>query len=201
MDKNTERTAKKRIKILHTAIKLFIEKDIKKVTMDDIAMGANVSKMTVYKYFTDKESLYGYAAGAVLEQCGHDMKEQVALQNDVIQKMTGCMGVLTGFITQGYLSLCMDLAALNDEVKSKIGQFNSNIKEIIISLIIEGKKSGLIRGDIGDECIYHYIDMGLNYFQHNLNYRKRMTDDPSFRKDYMTFIWSNIFIDYTAFTC
>jgi AcrR family transcriptional regulator len=45
-------------KILNTTIKLFIHEGVKKTTMDEIAEKANVSKVTIYKYFIDKDTLY-----------------------------------------------------------------------------------------------------------------------------------------------
>lgn len=181
------------------AIKLFIDNDIKKVTMDDIAARANVSKMTVYKYFTNKETLYQYVCEAILERCYSDLKEQYDSHISVIQKMIGCTSVLTDLITQGYLSLCNKLGALNDYANNEIEKFNTKTKKIIVDLIREGKVNKLVREDVRDEYVYHYIDMGLNYFQHNLEYRKKMMNESSFRKEYMEFIWSNIFVDYSHF--
>lgn len=201
MDKSNERTTNKRRKILDNSIKLFVDNDIKKVTMDDIAKLSNVSKMTVYKYFSDKESLYNYVGVAVIESCYNALIGLLDSDINVIQKMIGVTSVLVDFITQEHLSLCIELGALNNDVNIEIEQFNTNIKEIIISLIKEGKKNKLIYEDISDECIYHYIDMGLNYFQHNLEYREKIMSDSSFRRDYMTFIWSNIFIDHSQFKC
>ena len=49
---------KKADKILDTTIRLFIRDGIRKITMDDIAENSHVSKVTIYKYFVDKDSLY-----------------------------------------------------------------------------------------------------------------------------------------------
>ena len=55
---------KKENKILNTTINLFIRDGIKKVTMDDIAEYAKSSKVTVYKYFVDKDTLYSQSRQA-----------------------------------------------------------------------------------------------------------------------------------------
>lgn len=199
MDKSKQRTLKKRAKILDNSIKLFLDNDIKKVTMDDIAKQSNVSKMTVYKYFGDKELLYQYVGESVFERYYNDLEREFDSREHLTQKMIRCTSVLIDFITTGHLSLCIKLGRLNEEVKRKHDLFNSRTKKIIVTLVQEGKKEKFLRADISDDSIYHYIDMGLYYFQYNKDYREKITTEPSFRKEFMTFIWSNIFIDYSHF--
>jgi AcrR family transcriptional regulator len=191
---------KKRSKILNTTIKLFVEKDIKKVTMDDIAARANVSKMTVYKYFLNKESLYETVGKEVLDSCYDALTRQYETPDTAVHKMIGCTSVLVDFIAKGHLALCHKLSDLNEDVGGHLAHFNTDVKKIMISLIKEGKKGALIRKDISNECIYHYINMGMYYFQHNAEYRNKMIYEPSFREEYMTFLWSHIFIDFSGFT-
>ena len=54
----SKRSQKKIESILQNAEKLFIKYGFNKVTMDSIAYEANVSKVTLYKYFPDKHHLY-----------------------------------------------------------------------------------------------------------------------------------------------
>ena len=51
----------KRLAILEVAIGLFLKRDFMDVTMDAIAAEANVSKLTVYSHFGDKEVLFSEA--------------------------------------------------------------------------------------------------------------------------------------------
>ena len=51
---------KKRGKVVKSAMKLFRQKGIKDVTMDDIAHSLTMSKRTLYELFEDKESLLLY---------------------------------------------------------------------------------------------------------------------------------------------
>ena len=48
----------KRAAILETAKEMFIEQGFNGVSMDGIAAGAGVSKLTVYSHFGDKETLF-----------------------------------------------------------------------------------------------------------------------------------------------
>src|ERR1700691_2537875 len=53
------RSDRKRKALLLAATELFLEKGYDSTSMDDVAARAAVSKPTVYKYFSDKERLYG----------------------------------------------------------------------------------------------------------------------------------------------
>lgn len=199
MDKLKERTLRKRKKILDSAISLFLHNDLKKITLDDIAKQANVSKVTIYKYFGDKEIFYKHIAETILYQFYHQMESHHLTKTSLTQRMISCTLVLIDFITSGKLSICLKLSKFNAEVKNEYDMFQTKVKKIIMSQIQEGKRLSLVRSDISDEVIYHYIDMGLNYFQCNLEYREKMMTDLTFSKEFMGFIWSNIFIDFTDF--
>lgn len=167
--------------------------------MDDIANLSNVSKMTIYKYFGDKESLYQSVGEALLDRCYNDLREQFDSEINLIEKIARCISVLINFITQDNLSLCTRLGELNDVVKDRLAYFNESARALLIDLIRASKKSKLIYPDISDECIFRYIDMGLSYFQHNLEYRQKILSDPAFRQEFMSFLWKNIFIDHSIF--
>jgi AcrR family transcriptional regulator len=200
MNKNDIRARNKRAKILNSAIRLFKDQGIKKVTMDDIANLSNVSKMTVYKYFSDKESLYKYVGEDLLDRCRKNLEEHVNIDIDIVQKMIKYTSILITFITEDNLSLCINLGRLNEEVKRGLEQFNKRTRETIIDIIKEGKSRKLIYEDVSDDCIYHYIDMGFSYFQNNLEYREKIMSNPVFRQEFMLFIWKNVFIDHSSFT-
>ena len=53
--------SQKRLAILEAAIGLFLKRDFMDVTMDAVAAEANVSKLTVYSHFGDKEVLFAEA--------------------------------------------------------------------------------------------------------------------------------------------
>lgn len=58
----------KRAAILDAARRLFITQGYERVSMDQIAAGAGVSKLTVYSHYGDKDSLFGEAVRAHCEQ-------------------------------------------------------------------------------------------------------------------------------------
>ena len=54
--------------IIETARDLFTKYGYKKVSMDEIAHEANVTKKTIYSYFKDKDSMFLYFLNEELEK-------------------------------------------------------------------------------------------------------------------------------------
>ncbi|HEY6682348.1 MAG TPA: TetR/AcrR family transcriptional regulator, partial [Propionibacteriaceae bacterium] len=52
------RSARKRQAILHAARDLFLQKGYASASMDEVAAVAGVSKVTIYKHFSDKHTLF-----------------------------------------------------------------------------------------------------------------------------------------------
>ena len=81
-----EREKKHRIKtILNSAEKVFSENGFFNATMDEIALGAEVSKPTIYQYFKTKEVLFGAFAIPIIEAMNKGLQEaEDKLDNDQI---------------------------------------------------------------------------------------------------------------------
>lgn len=67
----------KKEEVINAARDLFTKHGYKKVSMDEIAKEANVTKKTIYSYFSDKEAMFKYFASEELQS----MKEKI--ENDV----------------------------------------------------------------------------------------------------------------------
>jgi TetR/AcrR family transcriptional regulator len=66
-----EREKQQRIEsIIESAKRVFFSKGYIKATMDEIALGAEISKPTVYLYFKNKDDLYFSLMGTVIEDIG-----------------------------------------------------------------------------------------------------------------------------------
>ena len=52
------RSTRKRQAILHVGRRLFLQKAYAGTSMDEVAAAADVSKVTIYKYFSDKQTLF-----------------------------------------------------------------------------------------------------------------------------------------------
>lgn len=60
--------------IINTARDLFTKYGYKKVSMDEIALEANVTKKTIYSYFTDKDTLFMYFINEEIENVKNEFE-------------------------------------------------------------------------------------------------------------------------------
>ncbi len=60
--------------IINTARDLFTKYGYKKVSMDEIANEANVTKKTIYSYFTDKDTLFMYFINEEIENVKNEFE-------------------------------------------------------------------------------------------------------------------------------
>ncbi|MDD5016725.1 MAG: TetR/AcrR family transcriptional regulator [Eubacteriales bacterium] len=194
-----QRMLSKQKSIIEAAIELFLKYSAKKTTVDDIAKKACVSKVTVYKYFSDKNNLYGSVCSHIVTHYYNKLEQQIASDMPLIEKMAVFVSVLTGFIKTGQKSLCIQLGEQNSEAEKEYTLFNNKEKDLMIQLIKQGKEEELIYVDIDDESIYHYINMGLCYFEHDTDYRERILHDTDFRQAFMSLIWRHVFTDISRF--
>jgi TetR/AcrR family transcriptional regulator, mexJK operon transcriptional repressor len=72
------RSSRKRSAILDAATELFLTREYAGTSMEDIASAAAVSKQTVYKHFSDKETLFREVALGSVERAGGAFQAEVA---------------------------------------------------------------------------------------------------------------------------
>jgi TetR/AcrR family transcriptional regulator, mexJK operon transcriptional repressor len=74
----SDRSTRKRKAILEAATELFLIREYAGTSMDDIARAATVSKQTVYKHFSDKETLFREVALGSVGQVAPTFQAEVA---------------------------------------------------------------------------------------------------------------------------
>lgn len=178
--------------IQKTVIKMIIQQGIDNISMDEIAQNAAVSKVTIYKYYKDKEHMYLMVGSYLLETCLVTLESTVESAEDVKEKMAFVMDIYCKFIHDEHLWACYEIAKYYNDFLDDIEAFDTRRKSVLMHIIEEGIEAGIIRNDVSPLYLLHYIDMGLTYFQYNEAYRNQMTMDHEFRDNFMTFILSNI---------
>lgn len=192
--------SKKAEKILDSAVAYLILYGVKKATMDDIAGFANVSKVTIYKYFIDKETLY-------LETAKHifslyvDRIEHIAESRDaLVEKMLGFIDTITDFSVSGHFTLCENLCAINLKTQDERNRYMQSYQQCLTSLIDQGLSEHLFQDGLNEDLIFHYINMGIVYFQQNQEYRQFILSDALFRQQFMQFHISRLFSNPESMT-
>src|SRR4030095_1728560 len=72
------RSFRKRSAILDAATELFLTREYAGTSMEDVASAASVSKQTVYKHFSDKQSLFREVALGTVGQVGSEFQADIA---------------------------------------------------------------------------------------------------------------------------
>lgn len=186
---------KKAEKILNTTINLFIREGVKKITMDDIAQNANVSKVTIYKYFVDKDTLYLEVGKHIFSRYAIELNTIVASNEILTKKLYDYLGAVSDFINNGQYDLCVELAKYNQDVETEYRLYLQAYRNSMFALIDDGMKDGLFKSNLEKDMIYHYIDMGIVYYQQSPEYRYKMLSDIHFNQHFLLFHLGNIFID------
>jgi hypothetical protein len=105
------------------------------------------------------------------------------------------MDVICDFTDSGEFGLCRELARYNQEVDAEQNRYLQTYRQILLALIDEGIRNGMLKSDLGRDAVFYYIDMGMNYYQQNDEYRSRILRDEAFRSRFLTFYISGIFSD------
>jgi len=163
----SNRSRKKVESILINAENEFIDYGFNKVTMDSIAYKANVSKVTLYKYFSDKQVLYEHILkenylkefNEIERIIKSDMKFKEKL--DLVTKTR-----LSKYITKKQL--------LMDENYNQSIDFKTFIKEraqimnvLNTQLYDQGRVEGFIRDDLSDATLARYFNVIRTGLIHN----------------------------------
>ncbi len=190
-----ESTGKKAEKILRATIKLFLRGGVRKVTMDDIAENANASKVTVYKYFKDKDALYLEISKYIFSRYTVQLDSVIASDYTFTGKLYKYLDVICDFTDSGQYDLCRELSKYNHEIEAESDLYRETYKHTLLALIDEGIGRGLMNAAWNRDAIYHYINMGVLYYQQDAEYRSKMQNDPGFRQKFMLFYINTIFND------
>lgn len=78
----------KKEEVINAARELFTKYGYKKVSMDEIAMKANVTKKTIYSYFNDKEAMFKYFAEEELKSMKDKIESEMSDKIPFIEKVS-----------------------------------------------------------------------------------------------------------------
>lgn len=182
-------------RILDTTINLFLRGGIRKLSMDEIADNAGVSKVTIYKYFTDKDTLYTETGRRILSGIALKMERITASGDELVKKLFDFLECVSDFAGSGRFGLCQELARNHSGMEEEFRLYRKGYRRALLALIDDGFASGLIKSGVERDMAFHYIDMGVAYFQTCDEYRGRMLHDEDFRRKYMQFYVGSLFAD------
>jgi TetR/AcrR family transcriptional regulator, mexJK operon transcriptional repressor len=100
------RSARKRQAILHAARELFVQKGYAGASMDEVAATADVSKVTIYKHFSDKHTLFVAVVTDAIDEAkagSQTLVDQLGNSTDIEQDLRDFARRHVELVTQPHL--------------------------------------------------------------------------------------------------
>ncbi len=177
--------SKKILQILEAARNLFLSHGIKRVTVEEICRKAEVSKMTFYKYFPNKEELFRHVwEGWINEGC-EKLDEIDTLDIPLPDKIQMMFEWKSNFLSQINGSLVEDMIHLNLGYEKAISHF--------MKFIINAQNSGEIRPDIKPEFLMTVLDK-LYELANDEKLRSRYPTLMEFNREVKDFFWYGVIV-------
>lgn len=175
-----KRTEQKKATIIEAAQELFAQGGISGVSITDIAAKANVSRVTIFKYFGDKETLGKAAMQTWVEHLIKEFQDILASDLPYTRKLIKLFSTRIAGREKIGEQFISTVAWDDPEMRKLIYDMSTRCTlPIIINFIQEGRNTGYIDNSIGDEAIFAYLSAFGPIIQ-NPEYIKK---GPAFQKD------------------
>lgn len=166
MDGRTKRAQRNIERIKEAALQLFSAHGVDQVSMDEIAAKANVSKVTIYKYFQSKEDLHKEVVNLFADQVIAATEAVFSSDLDFMEKLKFALTAKTGKLAMASNRQFIDLLKQDQQAE---GRLNQKIKSIIYRFLEEGKQQGYIDESLSTDILYLYSEIFQAGFEVKLN--------------------------------
>lgn len=166
MDGFQRRREQKENAILQAALTLFMDAGVQKVSIAEIAAKANVSQVTIYKYFESKENLTQLVLKFYVDQIWEEQKKQLNSDLPFLDKIKQITFSKSDYANQFNSQFFQYF--MNDYSTGKSYVEEIYTREAIprmIALFDEGKEQGFIDQNMSNEAILVYMQMFKDYLQ------------------------------------
>lgn len=161
-----ERKSIKRQQILDSAKTLFWKHGLKRVTVEEVCLNAQVSKMTFYKFFNNKHLLAMEVMRIEMERALSEYKALIVSDmpysekiNTLLQmKLEGVRGISQEFLMDIYKRPGSDLKKYMEEMAQKS-------MKLSLDFFRDSQSKGFIRKDIDFDFMLYYLNQATQMIQ------------------------------------
>ncbi len=148
--------------IIEKAKEIFKEKGFKNATMDEIAEASDISKPTLYKYFSSKEELFYQVLISINDEIDRKILSSLNPEDGVFKNMKLIILKTIEFLLKHKQIMRIALFETGSFFKSSedkklhfqtIFRNRAKRKEFLINLIKEGQNNGTLRKDLDPEFL------------------------------------------------
>lgn len=183
LDGFEKRRNEKKKAIMQTALELFDKYGFDKITVTEIANKAHVSKVSIYNFFESKDNLRRIIIKDMLDESTEKIKTLIEKEGDFIEKIEGYIQIRTWYFGKYSLRFFFEAVESDSELRQYLNDFNSSSKQLLLTFIEKGKRSGIFSQDASDAAIEIYIDMIQTYLMHNKEIRDRIEHNPELARE------------------
>ena len=178
---HTKRAIKKGNNIKKAALNLFNKYGADKVSVDKIADYANVSKVTIYKYFKNKDGLYKEIIKMLLDESIKALQNVVDSDMPFLEKLKFLITTKTDSLQYMKGAFSYELIQGDYEIKEYLENSLSKIKGLMFSFLDCGKKEGYIDTKISNETFLLYMDVvGAGFQEKASSIKSAFSDKDTF---------------------
>lgn len=160
-----------RDKILDTALKLFVEKGIRAVKMDDIANSISISKRTLYETFDNKEEL--------LIEC---VKRAAEIRKKELDDYSKTGASVMDVILHAFSIKLKEMGLVNPLFYAELERYpkllehfdchHSEHQRLFVDFLMRGVNEGFFRPDLNYDFVAQLVDANNRYVMQNKLYMK-----------------------------
>lgn len=182
--KPAQKKSRKREQIIETAKKLFMRHGIKRVSVAEICNTAGASKMTFYKYFSNKIELVEHIWRNLLEEGFNKLDEIDAMDIPLPEKIQLMFNWKQDFVAKISDIFIEEILPINIDVDQYRKRF--------IQFIVDAQKRGEVRPEIRPEFFFAVLDK-LNELAFDEELIKRYPSFIEFNREIKDFFWFGIY--------
>jgi len=144
--------------IMDTAAALVGKQGMRSVTMTQVAEESGIGRATLYKYFTDLESIL--VAWHDRHVTGH-LQELTALADQAGDVSARLKAVLEGYALIQHKRMASEVGALLHR-DQHVGRAQQHLSDLVRRLLVDGVKAGQVRGDVAPAELASYCLFALS---------------------------------------
>jgi AcrR family transcriptional regulator len=144
---------KKILQILSTAEDLFQTYGFKRITIEEICTKANVSKMTFYKYFPNKNELIKHLMNSSLKQVEKTTNDFDGMDVPLTEKIKIILRLKEEAIGKFSKEFLADYVNADPDLQDFFKDFYEKAATFFIDFIKKAQQNGEVRGDINPEFL------------------------------------------------
>ncbi len=148
-----------REKILAEAKRLFFMYGWKRITMDEIAGAAKISKKTIYQYYPSKDDLVREVASRIFDAKINRLHEVIDSNAPVVEVFKGMFDIFRTLNQEVSEPMMQDIRSMPDLWKM-IEEKRMSVFQRIESIIERGKKDGSLKPELNSD-LFLRIYMGM----------------------------------------